>query len=318
MENSKVKRLKKEMKIPVIMAPMFLISNPEMVIRGCEAGIIGTFPALNARTTEQLGQWMSEINDKLKKVKTKKPEKKIAPWGINFISHKSNKRFKQDLALIEKHQPPIVITSLGDPSPVVNIVHQYYGLVFSDVTTVKFAKKALEKGADGLILIANGAGGHGGTLNPIAFVHEVREFFAGPVILGGGMSKGEDILAAEILGADFAYIGTHFIVAEESGATKEYMEMTINSTIEDIIYTPAFSGISANYLIPSIIKSGLDPNKLPEKGKIDLSELENPNLHAWKDILGAGQGVGGNKKIQTIASMIGELEEQYEKAKQGV
>ncbi|RDW20019.1 nitronate monooxygenase [Oceanobacillus arenosus] len=318
MENSIAKRLKQQMKIPVIMAPMFLISNPEMVIRACEAGIIGTFPALNARSTEILDQWMLGINDELKKLKAEKSEKKIAPWGINFISHKSNKRFAHDLQLIEKHQPPIVITSLGDPSPVVDIVHQYKGLVFSDVTTIRFAKKALEKGSDGLILVANGAGGHGGTLNPIAFVHEVREFFAGPVILGGGMSKGEDILAAEILGADFAYIGTHFIVAEESDATKQYKVMTTTSTIEDIIYTPAFSGIPANYLIPSIVNSGLDPSTLPEKGKIDLAELENPDLHAWKDILGAGQGVGGNKKIQSVANLTSELIEHYEDAKQKI
>jgi len=298
--------MKRHLTLPVIMAPMFLISNPKMVINACKAGIIGSFPALNARTTEILDEWMQEINSEVNSTQTDQ-----APWAINFISHKSNKRFEEDLKLIEKHEPPIVITSLGDPSPVVKIVHEYGGIVFSDVINVKFAKKALEKGSDGLILVANGAGGHGGTLNPIAFVHEVRSFFNGPIILGGTMSRGEDILAAQILGADFAYMGTHFIAAEESGASEGYRDMTIKSKIEDIIYTPVFSGIHANYLIPSIIKSGLDPNNLPEKGKIDFSELGNPDIRAWKDIWGAGQGVGGVKKVQSVAAITEALLEQY-------
>ncbi|AXI10206.1 nitronate monooxygenase [Oceanobacillus zhaokaii] len=310
--------LKQQVKLPVIMAPMFLISNPKMVICACEAGIIGSFPALNARTTELLEKWIIEIKSDLEKIRMENPSKVISPWAINFISHKSNMRFEADLQLIEKHQPPLVITSLGDPSPVVKIVHNYGGLVFSDVINVKFAKKALEKGSDGLILVANGAGGHGGTLNPIAFVHEVREFFDGPIILGGSMSKGEDILAAEVLGADFAYMGTHFIVAEESGASEEYIRMAIDSSIDDIIYTPAFSGISANYLIPSIINSGLDPNNLPEKGKIDFSELGNPNIRAWKDIWGAGQGIGGIKETQSIAEITQELLGQYRTAQEKV
>ncbi|WP_067726202.1 NAD(P)H-dependent flavin oxidoreductase [Oceanobacillus damuensis] len=306
--------LKRKLTLPVIMAPMFLISNPKMVISACESGIIGSFPALNARTRETLDEWMGEINTVLEQKRMENPESEIAPWAINFISHKSNKRFFEDLELIQKHQPPVVITSLGDPSPVVEIVHEYGGVVLSDVINTKFAKKALEKGSDGLILVANGAGGHGGTLNPIAFVHEIRSFFNGPIVLAGAMSRGEDILAAEILGADFAYMGTHFIAAKESGASKEYIETTIKSTIDDIIYTPAFSGIPANYLIPSIVKAGLDPDHLPQKGKVDFSELGNPDIRAWKDIWGAGQGVGGIKKSQSVAEITKELLEQYRTA----
>ncbi|BAC14625.1 hypothetical conserved protein [Oceanobacillus iheyensis HTE831] len=307
--------VKNQMTLPVMMAPMFLISNPNMVIRGCEAGIIGTFPALNARTTDILDEWMTEINTTLEEKRAEDPNKKIAPWGINFISHSSNKRFYEDLKLIEKHQPPIVITSLGDPSPVVSIVHSYGGMVFSDVIDLKFAKKALEKGSDGLILVANGAGGHGGTLNPFAFIQEVRTFFDGPIALAGAISQGDQVLASQILGADFAYIGTHFIATEESGANEEYRQSTIEATSQDILYTPAFSGIPANYLIPSIVKSGLDPNKLPKKEKIDFSELGDPSIRAWKDIWGAGQGVAGTTKVQSIQQVVNELQQQYEQAK---
>lgn len=307
--------VKNQMTLPVMMAPMFLISNPNMVIRGCEAGIIGTFPALNARTTDILDEWMTEINTTLEEKRAENPNKKIAPWGINFISHSSNKRFYEDLKLIEKHQPPIVITSLGDPSPVVSIVHSYGGMVFSDVIDLKFAKKALEKGSDGLILVANGAGGHGGTLNPFAFIQEVRTFFDGPIALAGAISQGDQVLASQILGADFAYIGTHFIATEESGANEEYRQSTIEATSQDILYTPAFSGIPANYLIPSIVKSGLDPNKLPKKEKIDFSELGDPSIRAWKDIWGAGQGVAGTTKVQSIQQVVNELQQQYEQAK---
>lgn len=296
------------------MAPMFLISNPNMVIQACKSGIIGTFPALNARTGDILDEWMTEINEQIEQLKKGYPDKKIAPWGINFISHKSkemNKRYEEDLQLIEKHQPPMVITSLGDPSPVVEIVHDYGGIVFSDVINVKFAKKALEKGSEGLVLVASGAGGHGGTFNPIPFIHEIRRFFDGPVVLSGGISKGEDIVAAETLGADFAYLGTRFLTAEESGADEVYQNMVMASTIEDISYTSAFTGISANYLTPSIVNAGLDPASLPEKGKLDLSGEAGSTIRAWKDILSAGQGVGEIEKMQTVTGIVEELSEQY-------
>lgn len=307
----KINQIKEQLKLPVVMAPMFLISNPEMVINACKAGIVGTFPALNARTTELLDEWMSKITTELDKGSA-------APWAVNFISHRSNKRFLEDLQLIGKHQPPIVITSLGDPSPVVDVVHDYGGLVFSDVINVKFAKKAIEKGSDGLVLVANGAGGHGGTINPIAFVHEIRSFFDGPVMLAGAMSRGEDVLAAEVLGADFAYMGTHFISAAEGATGEDYRQMAIDSSVDDIVYTPAFSGIPANYLAPSIIRSGLDPTNLPEKGKIDFSELGNPNIRAWKDIYGAGQGIGGINAVKPVAEIVKELFEEYTVAQQKI
>ncbi|WP_156854838.1 nitronate monooxygenase family protein [Oceanobacillus sp. AG] len=317
MTNEATKKLLQGVKLPVIMAPMFLISNPKMVLEACGSGIIGTFPALNARTTEQLDDWMQEITDGLQQLKEENGEE-TAPWGINFISHRSNKRFTEDLALIEKYQPPLVITSLGDPSPVVAIVKEYGGVVLSDVIDMKFAKKALEKGSDGLVLVAAGAGGHGGRLNPIAFMHEIRENFDGPIALAGTLSKGEDILVAETLGADLAYFGTKFIVAEESSAVDEYRKLVIDSSISDITYTPAFSGIHANYLTKSIVNAGLDPEQLPEKGKIDFSELGNPDVKAWRDVWGAGQGVGPIKKELTVKEITNELREEYLKAKEKI
>ncbi|WP_033827673.1 NAD(P)H-dependent flavin oxidoreductase [Bacillus andreraoultii] len=318
MTKANVASLKESTKLPVIMAPMFLINDPNMVLYACESGIIGTFPALNARTNEILETWFQQITTEWAELKAANPGKKIAPWGINFISHKSNKRFVEDLQLIEKYQPPLIITSLGDPSPVVEIAHKYGGVVFSDVINVKFAKKAIEKGTDGLILVCSGAGGHAGTYSPFAFIHEVKEFWDGPIVLAGAMSKGEDILAAEILGADFAYLGSRFIPAKESMAQDGYKEMVLTSGVEDIIYTDAFSGVNANYLIPSILQVGLDPMKLQRKEKIDFSELANPNIRAWKDVWSAGQGVGAIKKIQTMAEIVDELVEQYEVAKEKI
>jgi nitronate monooxygenase len=318
MTKTSIEKFKESTTIPVIMAPMFLINDPNMVLRACEAGIIGTFPALNARTNEILEGWFEQITTEWDRIKTANPDKKIAPWGINFISHRSNKRFTEDLQLIKKYQPPLIITSLGDPSPVVEIAHQYGGVVFSDVINVKFAKKAIEKGVDGLVLVCSGAGGHGGTYNPFAFIHEVKTFWDGPVVLAGAMSKGEDILAAEILGADFAYLGSRFIPAKESLASEAYKKMILESRVEDIIYTDAFSGVNANYLIPSIKQVGLDPEKLQRKEKIDFSELGNPNIRAWKDVWSAGQGVGAITQVQSLAEIVAELKQQYEAAKEKI
>ncbi|MEK6455637.1 nitronate monooxygenase [Caldifermentibacillus hisashii] len=318
MTKTTIEKFKESTTIPVIMAPMFLINDPNMVLRACEAGIIGTFPALNARTNEILEGWFEQITTEWDRIKTANPDKKIAPWGINFISHRSNKRFTEDLQLIKKYQPPLIITSLGDPSPVVEIAHQYGGVVFSDVINVKFAKKAIEKGVDGLVLVCSGAGGHGGTYSPFAFIHEVKTFWDGPVVLAGAMSKGEDILAAEILGADFAYLGSRFIPAKESLANEAYKKMIIESRVEDIIYTDAFSGVNANYLIPSIKQVGLDPEKLQRKEKIDFSELGNPNIRAWKDVWSAGQGVGAITQVQSLAEIVAQLKQQYEAAKEKI
>jgi nitronate monooxygenase len=315
MSKEKLAQLKESMRLPVIMAPMFLISNPKMVIHACAAGIIGTFPALNTRTGDILEDWMEQINSELAQIKRENPNQKVAPWGINFITHRTNKRYEEDLKLIEKHKPPVVITSLGDPSSVVRIAHQYGGIVFSDVINIKFAKKAIEKGTDGLVLVSSGAGGHGGVLNPFAFLHEIRQFWDGPVILAGGLSKGEDILAAEVLGADMVYMGSRFIPAEESSAIHDYKDMIIESGIEDIIYTDAFSGVNANYLIPSITRAGLDPNKLRKKDGINFNELNNTEAKAWKNIWGAGHGIGVINKVQTVSEIVDELEEMYKQAK---
>lgn len=318
MRQDAITRLKDTVDIPVMMAPMFLVSNPNMIVAACASGIIGTFPALNARTTETLAEWMQHINTEIDRLKKEKPAEKIAPWGINFIVHRSNKRYVEDLKLIEKYQPPIVITSLGDPGPVADMVHAYDGLVFSDVINIKFAKKAIEKGADGLILVAAGAGGHGGTYNPISFVHEVRTFFDGPIALSGGMTRGEDVLAAELLGADFSYIGTRFIPAVESSAQDGYKEMIVDSSMADIIYTDAFSGVNANYLIPSITGAGLDPNNLKKKDDINFSDLHQKEVKAWKDIWGAGQGVGSIHQIQTVAEIVADLKSGYNQAIESV
>jgi len=319
MSKKTIATIRNSLELPIIMAPMFLISNPTMVIKACEAGIVGSFPALNARTKETLEEWMIQITGELEQLKKKYPTKKIAPWAVNFISHRTNKRYVEDLELVGKYQPPIVITSLGDPSPVVKVVHEYGGIVLSDVINIKFAKKAIEKGTDGLILVASGAGGHAGILNPISFIHEVKEFWDGPIVLAGGISKGKDILAAEVLGADLVYMGSRFIAANESLAVDEYKEMVINSTIEDVIYTDAFSGVKANYLIPSIEKAGLDPSNLEEKKEINFTSVNsNPEVKAWKDIWGAGHGVGAITKVQSVAEIIEELQVSYVEAKTAI
>jgi len=317
-ENVDPRALKESLALPVIMAPMFLISNPKMVIAASKAGIIGTFPSLNARTGGILDDWMTEIKESLSALEREHPGKAPALWGVNLICHRTNPRLEEDLQLIAKHQPPLVITSLGDPGPVARIVHEYDGVVFADVINIRYAKKAAERGADGLILVAAGAGGHGGTYSPFAFVHEVRTFWRGPLVLAGGMSRGEDVLAARLIGADFAYMGTRFIPSAESGASEEYKQMVQDSSIEDLIYSDAFSGIYGNFLIPSIRRTGLDPEGLKGKGRVDLSEMIGTEIKAWRDIWSAGHGVGTIVKIQSIAEIVSELKEQYEAAKKGL
>ncbi|WP_243293101.1 nitronate monooxygenase [Bacillus sp. FJAT-47783] len=300
-----------QLELPVIAAPMFLVSSPKMVIESCKAGIIGSFPLLNARTSDILEEWMKEITDELSAAKVREPHRKIGPWAVNLIVHSSNKRYKEDLELVKKYQPPIVITSLGDPSLVTDVVHDYGGLVFSDVIDLKYAKKAVQKGVDGLILVCSGAGGHSGVINPMAFISSVREFWDGIIVLAGSISNGNDILAAQVLGADFAYMGTRFIAASESFAQDEYKKMLVDSTFEDIIYTDVFSGVKANYLIPSIKKAGLDPDHLPDKKSVDFSKMNKSNAKAWKDIVSAGHGVTSIKKEQSVAEIVEELKQSY-------
>lgn len=289
--------------LPVIVAPMFLISTPQMVIESSKAGMIGTFPLLNARPASECAKWLEEVKSALP----------TEPWGVNFICHeRENVRYAEDFALIQQYEPPIVITSLGNPAPVVEAVHAYGGKVYSDVIYVKHAKKAAAAGVDGLILVCAGAGGHGGQLNPFAFVSEVREFFDGIICLSGAISTGAHVAAAKLIGADYAYVGTRFMTAAESNSPEPLKDMLIESDIEDIVYTDAFSGVHANYLVPSIVANGLDPKNLQSKGKLDFSVMTDAK--AWKDIWSAGQGVGSVKHKQTIAQIAQQLEREYKEA----
>lgn len=289
------------MRLPVIVAPMFLISNPKMVIESSRGGIIGTFPLLNARPISVCEEWLTEIKEAL-------PNE---IWGVNIICHTGeNPRYHEDVELIKKFQPPLVITSLGNPTPIVEIVHSYGGKVYSDVIFEKHAKKAAMAGVDGLILVCAGAGGHGGLLNPFAFVAAVKTFFKGDIILAGALSSGADIAAARAIGADYAYMGTRFIVAEEGNASDAYKDMIINSSSEDIIYTDAISGVNANFLIPSLTASGINVTDLTSgKGKMDFD-----NHKAWRDIFSAGQGVAAITERQTVAKIIEQLKVEYEEA----
>lgn len=294
------------LKIPVIVAPMFLVSSPTLVIQASQGGVVGSIPLLNARSSEILEQWLTEIKEAL-------PDK---PWAVNFISHQTNKRFKGDLELIRKYEPSIVITSLGHPGKVIEVVRGYGGLVFSDVATIKHAKKAAEAGVDGLILVCSGAGGHGGTLNPFAFLAAVKEFWNGAIILAGSISNGKDVLAARVMGADFVYMGTRFIATKESVASEAYKEMVVNSTVEDILYTDAFSGIHANYLIPSLKNEGIDMTSLKRRESVDLSHMVD--VKAWRDIWSAGQGVTTVRSVQSVVEIIDQLVLEYESAQKGV
>ncbi|WP_419471031.1 NAD(P)H-dependent flavin oxidoreductase [Fictibacillus phosphorivorans] len=313
MSNKLPMNLSNQLSLPVINAPMFLVSSPDMVIESCKNGIIGTFPLLNARTSDLLENWMKHISEELSNAREKDPSAKIAPWGVNLIVHRTNKRFEEDLELIKKYEPPVVITSLGNPSDVAKIVHGYGGLVFSDVISLDHARKAAKTGIDGLILVCSGAGGHGGTLNPFAFLKAVKEFWDGMTILAGAISTGEEILAAKVLGADLVYMGTRFIATQESSASEDYRQMLIDSTLEDLVYTDAISGIKGNYLLPSLQRAGFDVENLMKKDDVDLSFSES-KAKAWKDIWSAGQGVGSVKKISTIQEVVDELKEEYKKA----
>ncbi|PLR81676.1 NAD(P)H-dependent flavin oxidoreductase [Bacillus sp. V33-4] len=300
------------LRLPVISAPMFLVSGPDLVKNACLSGVIGSFPAPNARPIEVLDQWMGQLNEELAEANKKEPERKIAPWAMNMVVHSSYSRLENELELLQTHQPKLVITSLGSPRKVVEVVHSYGGLVFSDVSDVAFAKKAAAAGVDGLILVAAGAGGHAGELNSFAFVDIVRSFWDGVIILAGAISTGSGLLAAQSAGADLAYIGTRFIVATESMANDDYRKMLIEATQEDLILTDAFSGVKANMLKPSIVKAGLDPAELTKKAEVDFDGMQKEtNAKAWRDIWSAGQGVGAINKIETVAEIVDSLEKEY-------
>ncbi len=282
-------------------------------------GVIGSFPAPNARPIEVLDQWMGQLNQELTEARANEPDRKIAPWAMNMVVHSSYSRLQDELDLIKKHKPQLVITSLGSPKHVVEIVHEYGGLVFSDVSDLKFAKKAAEAGVDGLILVASGAGGHAGQINSFAFVDMVRSFWDGIIILAGSISTGKGILAAQTAGADLAYMGTRFIVATESMANDDYRKMLVEATQEDLILTDAFSGVKANMLIPSIKNAGLDPKQLVKKDQVNFDDMQKEtNAKAWKDIWSAGHGVGAIDRIESAADIIGRLELEYREALQKI
>lgn len=314
MKKEKLNKLVAHMELPVISAPMFLVSGPELVIETCKNGVIGSFPLLNARTDDVLEEWLITIKRELETAKRFRTSGKVAPWAVNLIIHRSNRRFENHIELIQKHQPPIVITSLGNPEGIAETVHSYGGLVFSDVSTLRHAEKAAAAGVDGLILVCCGAGGHGGEINPFAFMGAVRKFWNGITCIAGCVTSGRDILAVRALGADFAYMGTRFIPSEESAASTEYKKMIIEATSDDIIYTDAFSGVKGNYLIPSIKKAGIDPDNIKGKGRLDFTLQKDSPSKPWKDIWSAGQGVNGIDKISPVSEIINQLRTEYRQA----
>lgn len=312
--------LKDQLTLPVLCSPMFIISNPKMVIEQCKAGVIGSFPALNARPAEKLDEWLTEIEDALATYKTENPDAKVAPYAVNQIAHSTNDRLEHDMQVCVDHKVPIIITSLQANPMIVEAAHSYGGLVFHDVTNIRHAKKALSMGVDGLILVTAGAGGHAGTLSPFALLSEIRSFFDGPVVLGGAITKGSQVLAARAMGADMAYMGTRFIATEEANADQTYKDMILTSSASDIIYTNLFTGVHGNYLRGSIEKVGLDPEDLPvsDKSKMKFGSAGGSKPKAWKDIWGAGQGVGGITELVPVAKAVAQLRDEYETARQQI
>lgn len=314
MNNSIVNKLHAQMSLPVICSPMFIVSNPNLLIEQCKSGIIGSMPALNARPAELLDDWLSEINEAISNLRQAEPHRKIAPYAINQIVHASNERLEHDMALCEKHKVPMIITSLRAPGDVVKQTHQWGGIVFHDVTTLRHAEKAIEAGVDGLILVAAGAGGHAGTLSPFALLAEVRRIFDGPIALSGAITTGAGIYAARAMGADFAYIGTRFIASQEANADMRYKQMIVDSNAKDVLYTPFFTGIPGNYLTKSIVAAGLDPENLREE-EMATANFGSSRVKPWKDIWGAGQGVGSIDSIETTAQIVSTLHKEYQQAR---
>ena len=310
------KILQDNLAIPVIGAPLFLVSGPELVIAQCKAGIVGSFPALNARPQHVLDEWLIRIKEELAQAKAENPDLPIAPYAVNQICHASNDRLIGDMELCVKHEVPIIITSLRPPEEIVIAAHSYGGLVYHDVINVRHAKKAAEQGVDGLILVCAGAGGHAGTLSPFALVREVREFFDGTIILSGSISSGSAVASSLALGADLAYLGTRFIATEEANAEQGYKDMLIKSVADDIVYSSLFTGVHGNYLKGSIENAGLDPNNLPQadKSSMNFGSGGNTDAKAWKDIWGSGQGIGSIKDSPSVQTLVNQLTSEFIKA----
>lgn len=312
---STAQKLRNQLSLPVIAAPMFIVSNPNLVIAQCEGGVVGSFPALNARPAELLEAWLTTIETALAERKRAEPGARIAPFAVNQIIHQSNDRLDHDLDVCMRHRVPIIITSLRAPDDVVKRVHDYGGMVFHDVISIRHAHKALEAGVDGLVLVCTGAGGHAGTLNPFALVREVRRFFSGPLALSGAITDGAGILAAEAIGADFAYVGTRFIATQEADAVPPYKQMIVDSAAADIVYTAYFSGVHGNYLKKSVVAAGFDPDRLPAADKAAMNFASDRPAKVWKDIWGAGQGVGNIDEVLPARALVARLQQEYAAAR---
>lgn len=305
------------LRIPVIGSPLFIISNPDLVIAQCKAGIVGSFPALNARPGPVLEEWLKRITEELDAYNEANPDNPAAPFAVNQIVHRSNERLMHDVEMCVKYKVPIVITSLGARTEVNDAIHSYGGVVLHDIINNKFAKKAIEKGADGLIAVAAGAGGHAGTTSPFALVHEIREWFDGPIALSGSIATGDAVLAAEAMGADLGYIGSAFIATQEANADERYKQCIVDHAADDIVYTNLFTGVHGNYLKPSIAAAGMDPNDLPESdpSKMNFGSGGGEKSKAWKDIWGCGQGIGAVKEVLPAGELVDKLAAEYNAAK---
>ncbi len=306
--------------LPIIGSPLFIISNPKLVIAQCIAGVVGAMPALNARPAAQLEDWLAEITETLTAYNQANPDKPAAPFAINQIVHKSNDRLDHDMEMCVKYKVPIYITSLGAREDINAAAHSYGGVVLHDIINNKFARKAIEKGADGLVAVAAGAGGHAGVKSPFALIQEIRQWFDGPVALSGSISTGGAVLAAQAMGADFAYIGSAFIATDEARAAEAYKQSIVDSNSDDIVYSSLFTGVHGNYLRPSIIAAGMDPDNLPEGDvkTMNFSGGEGSKSKAWKDIWGCGQGIGAINKVQSTADYVAQLKREYAEARQRI
>jgi nitronate monooxygenase len=298
----------------MIAAPLFIISNPKLVIEQCKAGVVGSMPALNARPASQLDEWLHEITETLAAYNQANPDQPAAPFAINQIVHKSNDRLEHDMQMVVKYKVPIIITSLGARTDVNDAVHSYGGVVLHDIINNAFARKAIEKGADGLIAVAAGAGGHAGTKSPFALIQEIRQWFDGPIALSGSIATGGAVLAAQAMGADFGYIGSAFIATHEARASEAYKQAIVDSNSDDIVYSSLFTGVHGNYLKPSIVAAGLDPDKLPESDPSAMN-FGGDAKKAWKDIWGCGQGIGAVTAVTSTADLVARLAREYREAK---
>ncbi len=311
-----VDKLKSRMQLPVIGSPLFIVSNPDLVIAQCKAGIIGSFPALNARPAEQLDEWLKRITGELAEYDARNPDKPSAPFAVNQIVHRSNDRLQHDVEMCVKYKVPVIITSLGAQEDLNKAIHSYGGVVLHDVINNRFAKKAIEKGADGLIAVAAGAGGHAGTMSPLALIQDIRQWFDGPLALSGAIATGDAVLAAQAMGADFGYIGSAFIATKEANAADAYKNTIVEADGSDIVYTNLFTGVHGNYLRQSIVSAGLDPDNLPESdpSKMNFGSGGNSKAKAWRDVWGSGQGVGAVKEVLSAGDLVARLKREYHAA----